>query len=140
MNERFGKAPSQRQLRMGEDLRHNLSMILERSDFRDPSLKGVVITVTEVRISPDGRNATAFVVPLGGGDSKEMLKGLDRAKGYLRHELARMSTTKYMPKLSFKADQSFDEFGKIDALLHDKRVVQDLVSDDEDDLDDDEEE
>lgn len=133
-----GKGPSQRQLRVGEELRHALSEVLQREGFRDPDLSGVILTVTEVRPSPDLRNATVFVSPLGGGDMKAILAGLRRAARFLRGEVAKRIHLKYMPEFSFKADTSFDEFAKIDAALRDPAVVQDISADpDEDDAGDD---
>lgn len=125
-----GKGPSQRQLRVGEELRHALSEVLQRGGFRDPALSGVILTVTEVRPSPDLRNATVFVSPLGGGDTKAILAGLGRASRFLRGEVAKRVHLKYMPDFSFKADTSFDEFAKIDAALKDPTVQQDLHPDD----------
>lgn len=125
-----GKGPSQRQLRVGEELRHALSQVLQREGFRDPALSGVILTVTEVRPSPDLRNATVFISPLGGGDIKAILAGLNRASKFLRGEVAKRVHLKYMPDFSFKADTSFDEFAKIDAVLKDPSVQQDLHPDD----------
>jgi ribosome-binding factor A len=125
------KAPSQRQLRVGEELRHVIANIIERGDIRDPDLKGRAITVTEVRISPDLKNATVFVVPLGGGDVTPILAGLKRARPFLRHEIARMVDLRAVPNLSFEPDTSFDEASKIDALLRSPEVRRDLGGDDE---------
>lgn len=120
------KAPSQRQLRVGEELRHVIANIIERGEIRDPDVQGRAITVTEVRISPDLKNATVFVVPLGGGDSGPILKGLKRARPFLRHEIARMVDLRAVPDLSFEPDTSFDEAGKIEALLKSPEVRRDL--------------
>ncbi len=127
-----GHGPSQRQLRVGEEIRHALSQVMQREGFRDPALSGVILTVTEVRPSPDLRNATVFVSPLGGGDMKAILAGLRRASKFLRGEVAKRIHLKYMPDFQFKADTSFDEAAKIDAALRDPSVVQDLDEDDED--------
>lgn len=127
-----GKGPSQRQLRVGEELRHALSQVLQREGFRDPDLAGVILTVTEVRPSPDLRNATVFISPLGGGNTKAILAALHRASRFLRGEVAKRVHLKYMPDFSFKADTSFDEFAKIDAVLKDPSVRQDLHPDDDD--------
>ncbi|EKV32104.1 Ribosome-binding factor A [Caenispirillum salinarum AK4] len=121
-----GKAPSQRQLRVGEEIRHALAWTLERGDFDDPALNQP-ITVTEVRCSPDLRNCTAFVTPLGGGDPTDILKGLKRAAPFLRHELAQKIRMKYVPRLSFQPDESFDEAAHINALLHSPEVERDLA-------------
>ena len=127
-----GKAPSQRQLRVGEELRHVLAEILQRGDLRDPALKGVILTVTEVRASPDLRNATAFVSPLGGGDIAAILTGLKRAAPFLRSELGKRVHLKYLPMLQFKEDTSFDEGARIDAALRDPVVARDVADDHED--------
>ncbi len=124
-----GKGPSQRQLRVGEELRHALSQVLQREGFRDPALSGVILTVTEVRPSPDLRNATVFVSPLGGGDMKAILAALARASRFLRGEVAKRVHLKFMPDFSFKADTSFDEFAKIDAALRDPAVAHDIHGD-----------
>lgn len=120
------RGPSQRQLRVGEELRHALSRILARGELHDPVLSDLSLTVTEVRISPDLKNATAFVVPLGGGDSAEALDALNRASAYLRSQLGREVHLRHMPRLSFQADGSFDEAQKINALLHKPRVSRDI--------------
>ncbi|MCA1940567.1 MAG: 30S ribosome-binding factor RbfA [Caenispirillum bisanense] len=120
-----GKPPSQRQLRVGEEIRHALAWALERGDFGNAGLDRPV-TVTEVRVSPDLRNATAFVTPLGGGDPKPVLQALRRIGPHLRHELARQMRMKYVPNLSFQADESFDEAQHINLLLHSPEVVRDL--------------
>ena len=130
MTRRDGKAPSQRQLRVGEELRHALAWVLERGDFRDPVLQGNPLTVTEIRISPDLKNATCFFTPLGGGSEEkiaEIMAALERAKGYLRHELASRVNLKYAPRISFEFDRSFDEAGHIDALLHSPEVAADIA-------------
>jgi len=123
-----GKPPSQRQLRVGEELRHVLAEILQREGLRDPALQGVILTVTEVRASPDLRNATVFVSPLGGGDIKAILAGLKRAAPYLRSAVAKRVHLKYLPMLQFKEDTSFDEGARIDAALRDPVVVQDVTT------------
>ncbi|MFT6462601.1 MAG: ribosome-binding factor A [Maricaulis maris] len=123
---RNGKAPSQRQLRVGEEIRHALSEILVRAEFRDPELVGRVITVTEVRASPDLRNATAFVLPLE-GEYEPMVEALQRATAYLRGQLARTVKLKYMPALHFIHDESFDEASRIDHLIASPHVAQDLA-------------
>ena len=126
--DRNGKAPSQRQLRVGEEIRHALSEIMLRAAFRDPDLAGRVITVTEVRISPDLRNATAFVLPLE-GDADSMVEALKRASAYLRGQLARTVKLKYLPTLHFVHDVSFDEATRIDRIMHSPAVQRDLVGD-----------
>lgn len=129
--DRNGKAPTQRQLRVGEEIRHALSEIMLRAAFRDPELAGRVITVTEVRISPDLRNATAFVLPLE-GDAGPMVEALKRASAYLRGQLARTVKLKYLPALHFVHDESFDEATRIDRIMHSPAVQRDLVGDSRD--------
>ena len=124
------KAPSQRQLRVGEELRHIIASIIERGDIRDPDLAGRAITVTEVRVSPDLKNATVFVVPLGGGEVDVVVKGLKRARSFIRHEVARQVDLRVVPDLFFEADTSFDEASKIDALLRSPEVRRDLGAND----------
>ncbi|MGE4063866.1 MAG: 30S ribosome-binding factor RbfA [Rhodospirillaceae bacterium] len=120
------KAPGQRQLRIGEEIRHVLAGILERETFRDPGLANVSLTVTEVRPSPDLRHARVYVVPLGGGDPKPILEGLKRVKPFLRRELASRLTMKFIPDLVFAADTTFDEAERISRLLHKPEVARDL--------------
>ena len=128
----------QRPLRVGEEIRHALSHILthETDRLSDPDLYGKSVTVTEVRISPDLRNATAFVVPLGatveGYDAKPLIKALNRAAGYFRGMLAREVRMQFSPTIRFKLDESFDEASRIEAALHDPAVARDLAGDDDD--------
>ncbi|MGE4220550.1 MAG: 30S ribosome-binding factor RbfA [Alphaproteobacteria bacterium] len=117
---------SVRQLRVGEELRHLLADLLGRGDLRDPALAGRSITVSEVRVSPDLRNATAFVIPLGGGDDTEMLSALRRAAPFLRSQVARAVRLRVVPNLSFQRDESFDTAQRIDDILHHPEVVRDL--------------
>jgi ribosome-binding factor A len=122
-----GKAPSQRQLRVGEALRHALSHILQRGHFRDPVLSAAPeITVTEVRVSPDLKNATVFVVPLAGREGPQVATALNRAQGYLRTLLAEEVELRYLPRLDFELDRSFDQAERIDTLLNRPRVRADL--------------
>ncbi|MFQ5958453.1 MAG: 30S ribosome-binding factor RbfA [Alphaproteobacteria bacterium] len=123
-----GKVPSQRQLRVGEELRHALAEVLGRGDLRDPGLSGTPVTVTEVRVSPDLRNATAFVVPLGGGDTETVLAALARATPYLRAQVARLVRLKFAPDFAFRADTSFDQASDIDSLLHEPCVAADVAA------------
>ena len=120
------KPPTQRQLRVGEELRHALANVIERGEFRDPDLQGRPITVTEVRVSPDLRNATVFVVPLGGGEIAPILAGLKRAKAYLRHEIARMVELRAVPDLWFQEDTTFDTATRIDLILNSPEVRRDI--------------
>ena len=121
-----GHERSQRQLRVGEEVRHALAELLARGDFRDPELLGLKVTVTEVRVSPDLRNATAFVTPLGGGDVSGAVTVLRRAAPFLRGQVATVVNLKYAPTLSFEPDTSFDYAALIDRALHDPRVARDL--------------
>ncbi len=133
MNKRNDRAPSQRQLRVGEEIRHALAHILERGEVHDPELAGIAITVTEVRISPDLKNASAFVVPLGGlGNAEEIVDALNRIKSFLRHRVSQAVHLRSAPNLSFVADTSFDEAGHINDLLHLPEVARDLKENDDD--------
>ena len=120
--------PSQRQLRVGEMLRHALSEILRRNEIRDPELDGVSITITQVKPSPDMRYATVFCAPLGGGNAGPIIAALNRHKGFLRGQMGHMITTKFTPDLRFLEDQSFAEAEKIENLLKSPQVQRDLVS------------
>lgn len=123
---RNGSARSQRQLRVGELLRHVLVDILGRGELHDPDLAGASITVTEVRVSPDLRNAAVFVMPLGGGRTDEVVAALGRAAPYLRRMIGQSITMKYNPALSFLPDRAFDEGAKIDSILRSPEVSRDL--------------
>lgn len=120
------REPSQRQLRVGEQIRHALSRILARGELRDPALTNVPITVSEVRCSPDLKTATAYVLPLGGQNVGEVISALKRAGAFLRGQVAREVRLKYTPGLRFMADESFDEANRIDNLLRRPEVVRDL--------------
>lgn len=122
----MGKAPSQRQLRVGELLRRALSDILMRGDVHDPDLDGVSVTVSEVRASPDLKVATAYVLPLGGGDADTVLKALRRARGELRRQVNRQIDLKFSPELRFVLDESFDRMDATRAMLSQDRVRRDL--------------
>ena len=123
------KAPSQRQLRVGEEVRHALAWILERGEIRDPGLGKAAITVTEVRISPDLRNATAFVVPLGGDQGTDVIDALNRAAPFVRRQVGKAVKLRRLPNLNFVADTTFDEAERIDDLLRDASVSRDLGPD-----------
>ncbi|MBO6518730.1 MAG: 30S ribosome-binding factor RbfA [Rhodospirillales bacterium] len=131
MSRQPARTPSQRQLRVGEEVRHVLALALERGEIRDPAVKGVAITVTEVRISPDLKNATAFVVPLGGGDAAPIVKALNKASGFLRSWVSQHVQLRYTPRIAFEADLSFDEAQRIENVLNDPRVRRDLTRADE---------
>ncbi len=117
---------SSRQLRVGEELRHALARLFERGEMRDPELRDVSITVTQVDVSPDLVNATAYVMPLGGADRDRLLAAMKRAAPYLRGQCARMVELRHAPELRFRIDTSFDYAGKIDSLLRSPNVARDL--------------
>ncbi|MEO5375622.1 MAG: 30S ribosome-binding factor RbfA [Alphaproteobacteria bacterium] len=135
MTRKTAKSPSQRQLRVGEELRHALAQILERTEFRDPILAETQVTVTEVRVSPDLRHATVFVVPLGGGDSAPVVASLERARPFLRHLLAGAVRLQFLPDLGFAPDESFDQARHIEDILHSPEVRRDIESDPDEDED-----
>ncbi len=118
--------PTQRQLRAGELVRHALVEILSREELRDPDLAGVVVTISEVRASPDLKHMTAFVSPLGGADPAPVVRGMTRCAGFLRGKLGRIAELKHTPHLHFTADSSYDEASAIDALLRRPEVARDL--------------
>lgn len=126
------KAPSQRQLRVGEEVRHALAWVLERGEVRDPGLHGMSVTVTEVSVSPDLRNATAYVMSLGGEDMEGAVAALNRARPFLRRRIAKSVKLRYVPDLHFRADTAFDQAGHIDTLFADPHVSQDLGPHDDD--------
>ena len=125
--------PSQRQLRVGEMLRHALSEILARGESRDPDQVGAVVTVTQVKPSGDMRHATVFVEPLGGKNAPQIVAGLNRAARFFRGELGHMITLKFTPELRFIEDNSFAEAQKIETILRSSRVQADLKRDENDD-------
>jgi ribosome-binding factor A len=117
---------SQRRLRVGEELRHALSMILRNGECRDPVLANTSITVTEVRMSPDLRNATAFVMPLAGANAADIMAGLKRSAGFLRGRIAREVPLRNAPNLVFALDNLFDQADRISELLARPEVARDL--------------
>jgi ribosome-binding factor A len=119
--------PTQRQLRVGEEMRHGLARILGYRELRDPVLQDADITVTEVRVSPDLKSVTAFVMPLGGQHSPEIIAALQRGAGFLRGRLAREVPMRYTPSLRFALDTSFDHASRIEALLHRPEVERDIA-------------
>jgi ribosome-binding factor A len=119
--------PSQRQQRVAELVRHALAEVLSRGDVQDDVLTRNVITIPEVRMSPDLKLATAYVMPLGGRDEEAVLKALDKNKKGLRQEVARRVNLKFAPDLRFLRDESFDEAARIDALLRSERVARDTA-------------
>jgi ribosome-binding factor A len=121
-------APTQRQLRVAEQIRHVLAEVFARGGFRDPDLATAQVTVTEVRIGPDLKHAIAFVARLGRTDVEALMPALKRASPYLRGEVARSLRLKYAPDLSFQPDTALDYAMKIDRLLHQPEVARDLES------------
>ena len=117
-------------MRVGEELRHALSQVLARGELRDPHLVDVSLTVTEVRVSPDLKNATAFVVPLGGGDLEAIVDALNHASSFLRGQMGQEVRLRFTPRLSFQPDRSFDEAEHINQILHHPRVARDVHPDD----------
>src|SRR4051812_47688363 len=115
--------PGQRQLRVAEQVRHLLVDVLKRGSFHDPLLLDAHrITVTAVEIGPDLKHATAYVMPLGGKDAEEVLAALNRSSGYFRSELAPKMDLRYVPRVTFRIDNSFDEAERIENLLRQDRV------------------
>ncbi len=120
--------PSQRQLRVGEALRHALAEVLSRNEIRDPDLDGVSVTITQVKPSPDMRHATVYCEPLGGQNAKQIVAALNRHKGFLRGEMGHRITMKFTPELRFVEDESFAEAQKIEDILRSERVARDLAA------------
>ncbi len=128
------KGPSQRQLRAGELIRHALVEILQREELYDGPLRGAMITISEVRLSPDLRHATVFVEPLGGrdlggSDIEDMIDSLNRSAKFIRGKLGRKIETKFTPDLKFLHDESYDYAAKMDALFLSEDVKRDLDAD-----------
>ena len=119
--------PSQRQQRVAELVRHALAEVLSRGDIQDPVLTSHVVTIPEVRMSPDLRLATAYVMPLGGQDEREVLTALARNKKHLRQEVAHRVHLTFAPELRFLRDETFDEASRIDALLRSEKVQRDVA-------------
>ena len=119
-------APTQRQLRVGEEVRHVLAGVFARHEFRDPILADAEITVTEVRIGPDLKRATAFIVRLGRSDVADLILALKRATPYLRGQMAKAMKLRVVPDLSFQPDTALDYAMKINELMHQPSVAQDL--------------
>ena len=126
---RPAKGPSQRQLRVGEMLRHAMADIFRKADIRDPELVGVSVTVTQVRPSPDMRHAMVFVEPLGGENAATIIGALNRNRAFLRGQLGHEITLKFTPELRFVEDTSFAEAARIDRILRSEKVARDLRSD-----------
>jgi ribosome-binding factor A len=121
------KGPSQRQLRVGEMVRHALTAVLQRGEIPDPLIEKTVISITEVQMSPDLKIATVFLSPLGQKDPQPVIKALASHQKLIRGRVSQsLRQMKYMPEFRFRADTSFDNFAKIDALLHSPEVARDL--------------
>ncbi|WFU45317.1 30S ribosome-binding factor RbfA [Bradyrhizobium sp. CB82] len=131
---------SQRQLRVGEQVRHAMADILAQGNVHDADLEGHIITVPEVRMSPDLKLATIYVMPLGGHDTERVIAALDRNKKFLRGEVARRVNLKFAPDIRFRVDERFDEAERIEKLLRTPAVQKDLDKDLEQDPDSDREE
>ena len=121
-----GRAPSQRQLRVGELIRRTLSDVLMRGDLHDPELGTMSITVGEVRVTPDLRIATAYVLPLGGHDPEAAVAAMARNKGELRRIIGKVTALKHAPDLRFMVDDTYDRIDATRAMFSDERVRQDV--------------
>jgi len=122
--------PSQRALRVGELVRHALAEMLTRGEVHDPVIETHLITIPEVRMSPDLKLATVYVMPLGGKDESEVVAALDRNKRFLRGEIAHRVNLKFAPDIRFRVDERFDEAERIEKLLRTPEVQRDLGGDD----------
>jgi len=125
----FAPGGSQRQLRVGETVRHAIADILVSGSVHDPDLEGHIVTVPEVRMSPDLKLATIYVMPLGGRDTELVIAALERNKKFLRGEIARRVNLKFAPDVRFRADERFDEAERIEKLLRTPAVQRDLAPD-----------
>lgn len=123
---RDGKAPTQRMLKVGEQIRRTLSAVLQRSEVHDPDLNRMMITVGEVRMSPDLRVATAYILPLGGKNKEEALDAMRRNRHEIRHLVVKGGSQKFAPELRFEIDGTFDQMDATRAMLEDDHVRQDL--------------
>jgi len=126
--DRSSAGPSQRQLRVGELIRHAIAEMLSRGDIHDPTIEGHMITVPEVRMSPDLRLATIYVMPLGGKDAQEVVAALERNKKFLRGEIAHRVNLKFAPEIRFRVDERFGEAERIEKILRTPEVRRDLES------------
>ncbi len=132
MSRSHASGPSQRQLRVGEQVRHALSEMLQRGEVRDDIVETTVISISEVRMSPDLKIATAFVSPLGAPDDEAVVKALNRNARFIRGRVSpALRQMKYMPEFRFRLDTSFDNFTKINELLRSPEVQRDLEADDD---------
>ncbi|MGJ8528724.1 30S ribosome-binding factor RbfA [Maritalea sp.] len=127
------KLPSQRQLRVGELVRHALSAFLSRDEILDPDLDGAFITVPEVRMSSDLKWAKVYIMPLGGQEVQTVVEALNRNQKFIRGQITPKLDLRFSPEFKFYADETFDEAGRIDKLLRSDHVAQDLAREDESD-------
>ena len=125
--------PTQRMLRVGELVRHALADLFTRGEIEDPLLEGKVLTVPEVRMTPDLKLANAYVMPLGGAGADEVVEALNRHKRFIRGRIAPGLDLKFAPDIKFFVDDTFDAYGRIDALLKSDRVARDLGRPEDDD-------
>jgi ribosome-binding factor A len=126
---RVASGPSQRQLRVGELIRHKLAEMLTRGEIHDDVLAEHVVTIPEVRLSPDLKLATVYVMPLGGSDVKPVIEALTRNRRYIRGEIAHTLDLRYAPDIRFREDESFEEATRIDRLLDSEKVRRDIEKD-----------
>jgi ribosome-binding factor A len=134
MTKATSSAPSQRMLRVGEQVRAALTKVLQRGDVQDPVIEKTVISISEVRMSPDLKIATAYIAPLGVTDHQTVIKALAKNAKFLRGRIGpELRQMKYMPELRFRDDTSFDNYSKIDALLRSPEVARDLDADGDED-------
>jgi ribosome-binding factor A len=124
--------PTQRMLRVGELVRHALAQVFARGEIVDPLLEGKVITVPEVRMAHDLKLASAYIMPLGGEGAAEIVEALNRHHKFIRGRIAPALGLKFAPDLRFFVDETFDEYGRIDALLRSDRVQRDLANNEDD--------
>ena len=129
-NRDSGPNVSQRQLRVGELVRHALAEMLMRGDVHDPVIERHMITIPEVRVTADLRLATIYVMPLGGRDANEVVAAFEKQKKFLRHEIAERINLKFAPDIRFRVDERFDEAERIDKLLRSPSVARDLDHED----------
>lgn len=123
---RSDKGPSQRQLRVGELIRHAMAEMLARGDIHDPVLEGHLVTIPEVRMTADLRQATIYIMPLGGRDVKEVIEALNNNRKFLRGEIAHRVNLKFAPDIRFRVDERFDEAERIEKILRTPRVRRDI--------------
>lgn len=132
MTRATSSAPSQRMLRVGEQVRAALTKVLQRGELLDPLIENTVVSISEVRMSPDLKVATAYITPLGQSDHDAVVKALNHHAKFLRGRISReLRQMKYMPELRFRDDTSFENFRKIDELLHSPEVARDLDHDED---------